>query len=130
MRSMNRSITKVLVVEDDFLAQMVAKLLLEQLACEVDVAKSEEEALEKTSIYEYHLIFMDIGLGTSNGFSVTNKIKENSKNLNTPVVALTAHHTVEYQQQAEAVGMVAFITKPLEMNTVNDLLSKYTAINQ
>lgn len=124
---MNKPIIKVLIVEDDLLSQMVAKTLLQQLACDADVAKSEQEALEKSNNLKYNLILMDIGLGNSDGFMVTKKIKNNSTNQTTPIVALTAHHTKEHQLQAESVGMAEFMTKPLEKDKVLELLVKYTS---
>lgn len=126
MSKMKNIFIKILVVEDNKLAQMVIKNLLVDLGCEANIAGSGEEGLEKTNQIKYDIIFMDIGLGNTDGFSVTKLIKANSKNQGTPIVALTAHHTQSYQQLANDVGMVDFITKPLEKNKLIDLLIEYT----
>jgi len=124
---MNKATIEVLVVEDDILAQMVAKFILQDFNCRVDIAKSENEALGKANIIKYQLIFIDLGLGKSDGFTVIKKIKEHSKNMNTPIFILTAHRTIDLQQKAASVGIDEFITKPLEKEKVVEIINKYVA---
>lgn len=118
---------KILIVEDDKFAQMVANHLLQQLGCLVDIANTAEEALEKTHQNEYALIFMDIGLGNTDGFTVTRSIKAHSRNQRTPVIALTAHNSEDYHNKAILSGMAEFINKPLVKDKILELLSKYTS---
>jgi two-component system, OmpR family, aerobic respiration control sensor histidine kinase ArcB len=61
----------VLVVEDNAIAQTVAKSILTQLGCHVDVAINGKEALSLWKQNEYDLIFMDIGLPDMDGYQVT-----------------------------------------------------------
>lgn len=54
---------KVLLVEDDLLAQKVTSSLLQAACqCHVDLAKTGEEAINAVQPKQYDLIFMDLGL--------------------------------------------------------------------
>ncbi len=68
---------------------------------------------------------MDLGLGDTDGFSVTEIIKANSElNQNTPIIAVTAHSREDYQQRAQDVGMMNFITKPLSVEKLKLLFQE------
>jgi len=98
--------TRVLVVEDNFIAQQVAKALLSQLACHVDIASNGEDALTLFEQNEYDLIFMDIGLGEGmDGYEVTYHIrKQSNAKKNTPIIALTAHASEDNKQRCIEIG--------------------------
>ncbi len=85
--------SKVLVVEDNFIAQTVAKTLLSGMDCHVDVASSGVDALALYEQNDYDLIFMDIGLGEGmDGYEVTHHIRSKiSPTKHIPIIALTAH---------------------------------------
>ena len=113
----------VLLVEDDALAQMVAKNFLKDLNCRVDTASSGEEAVKNANQNKYDLILMDIGLGDTDGFTVTAEIKANSNlNKDTPIVAVTANASQEYYQRGIEAGMVDFFAKPLQVAKLKKLL--------
>jgi hypothetical protein len=80
-----RDILKILdlfnnaVIEDNYIAQTVARALLTPLACAVDVASNGVEALVLCTKNHYDLIFMDIGLGDGmDGYEVTHHIRNGS----------------------------------------------------
>lgn len=111
----NKTAVFVLVVEDNYIAQTVAKALLTQLACAVDVASNGMDALELCKKKHYDLIFMDIGLKDDmDGYEVTHQIRNCSTEIkNTPIIALTAHGGDENKQRCIEAGMNAVLTKPL-----------------
>jgi len=63
LASASKATSRVLVVEDNFLAQTVVKGMLTSMACQVDVAICGNDALARCKEHDYDLIFMDIGLG-------------------------------------------------------------------
>ncbi len=69
----------VLLVEDNPIAQMMEKELLLSTGCQVDIAATGQEALEKFSSHAYSLVFMDIGLPDISGYKVTEKIRQYEK---------------------------------------------------
>lgn len=118
---------KVLVVEDNAIAQKVAKTLLNSLDCQVEVASSGQEAIENIKQNHYDLIFMDIGLGEgADGYEVTRQIRKQEKeNEHTPIVALTAHAAEENKQNCIEAGMDAVLSKPITKTHASNILNHF-----
>ena len=117
----------VLVIEDNYIAQTVARALLTPLACAVDVASNGVEALVLCTKNHYDLIFMDIGLGDGmDGYEVTHHIRNGSTEIkNTPIIALTAHGGDESRQRCIEAGMDGVLTKPLTQAHAVDILKSF-----
>lgn len=111
---------KVLLVEDLPLAAKIARFILGDLNCEVDVASSGAEALTKVKATAYDLIFMDVGLPDATGFQITERLRK--EGITTPIYALTAHTDADNRAEAIKAGMTGFLTKPLEEGAVRQLL--------
>ena len=118
---------KILVVEDNFIAQTVAKALLSKMDCQVDVASSGVDALALYDKTDYDLIFMDIGLGEGmDGYEVTHFIRsKTSVTKHIPIIALTAHGGDESKQRCIEAGMDAVLTKPLTQAHATDILKSF-----
>lgn len=118
----------VLVVEDNYIAQTVARALLTQLSCRVDVASNGNDALALYEKNQYDLIFMDIGLGEGiDGYEVTHHIRNSSNDKkSTPIIALTAHGGNESRQRCIESGMDAVLTKPLTQVQAMDIIKTFT----
>ncbi|KTD52995.1 response regulator [Legionella quateirensis] len=120
--------TDVLVVEDNFIAQTVARALLTQLSCKVDIASNGNQALQLCKKNQYDLIFMDIGLGNGiDGYEVTRHIRTMpSDKKHTPIIALTAHGGDESRKRCIESGMDAVLTKPLTQAHAMDVIKTFT----
>lgn len=118
---------RILVVEDNLIAQTVAKTLLSQLSCLVEVASNGPDALTLCETNQYDLIFMDIGLGEGmDGYEVTLNIRNKSTSIkNTPIIALTAHAGDENKKRCIEAGMDAVLTKPLTQAHAKDILTTF-----
>ncbi|KTC87246.1 response regulator [Legionella drozanskii] len=118
---------KVLVVEDNPIAQKVARTLLNSMDCHVELASSGQEAIEKIKQNHYDLIFMDIGLGAgADGYEVTRQIrKQETDNEHTPIVALTAHAAEENKQSCIEAGMDAVLSKPITKTHASNILNHF-----
>ena len=118
---------KILLVEDDRIAQMIVGRIISDQGFDVDVAGSGKEALallEKSS--DYVFVFMDIGLPDTNGFDLTEKIKQSGLLAATvPIVALTAHSEQEYRDKAEKAGLNDFFVKPLTVQIAKEIFKKF-----
>ena len=110
---------KILLVEDIELAQIIARHMLKSLHCDVDVASTGMEAIQKARDNQYDYILMDLGLPDMDGFTAAEKIHEFS---HVPIIALTAHVEAQYKEKALASGMQDFLTKPLDEKAVRELL--------
>jgi CheY-like chemotaxis protein/two-component sensor histidine kinase len=123
---------KILVVEDQKLAAVVAQTIIKGLNCSVDVIDTGLKAIKYIDEANYDLIFMDIGLPDLNGFEVTKQIraKEWKRDRHVPIVALTAHIDTENKQKCIECGMDAVLPKPLRRNTAEDVINAFIPARQ
>ncbi len=106
---------KVLVVEDNAVNQKVARRLLGDLGCRVDVASDGIEALQLIETVPYDLVFMDVQMPRMDGIEATMEIRrrEDQGGSRLPIVAMTAHAMPTDQQRCEEAGMDGYISKPV-----------------
>lgn len=118
---------RVLVVEDNRIAQMAAKSILRQLGCDTDLADTGKKAIDLWKNGQYDLIFMDIGLPDMDGCEVTHQIRlhELTKKMHSPIIALTAHAGDENKQRCIKAGMNAVLIKPLTAKSCTEILETF-----
>ncbi|MBC7371136.1 MAG: response regulator [Bdellovibrionaceae bacterium] len=116
---------KVLLAEDQLVNQRVATIYLQKLGLEVDVAANGQIAVEKALKNSYDLIFMDCQMPVMTGYDATRKIREIQVSERTPIVALTAEGTSGEKKSCLAVGMDDFLTKPLELERLTEVLHRW-----
>lgn len=119
-----RSRYSVLVVEDNPTNQMVIKLILTRQGHEVFIASNGEEAIgfiERDSD-SIDIILMDVSMPVMDGLTTTKYMRE--ANIQTPIVALTAHTSVEDRFSCLDVGMNDFVTKPVRTKEITEAIDR------
>ena len=115
---------QILVVEDEFDSiQMVSKILRHHGA-EVHIARNGHECIQMLEKISPTCIIMDLALPEMDGWETLAKIRENDKTAHLPVVAITAYHSVNVEEDAHDAGFDAYFPKPLETNILVDHLAK------
>ena len=105
--------TKILVVEDMELNQLLMKTLLDDFGFECEIAANGKIAVEKMKKNTYDIILMDLQMPEMNGFEATEYIRETLKS-NIPIIALTADVTTIDVAKCKEVGMNDYISKPVD----------------
>lgn len=123
---------RVLLAEDNEINQEIEKRMLDVLGIQVESALNGKEALEtfKASAPGYYqAILMDIQMPIMNGYEATEKIRllERPDAKTIPIIAMTADAFSAAVEHSKAVGMSAYITKPLYLTTLKETLSPYLA---
>jgi len=117
---------QVLLVDDHPINRLVAQRLLEQLGATVITAASGVEAIEAlgSAPQPPDLILMDCQMPGMDGFETTRRIRALPVPWGTlPIVALTASVLDEDREQCLAAGMDAHLTKPVQRETLGQLLT-------
>lgn len=116
----------VLCVEDqEFILQQLA-LILQLKVKEVYTAKDGVEGLKIFKEKKPDIVVTDIEMPELNGLGLTKQIKK--INNSTPVIITTAYNDTSSLLGAFDAGADNFITKPVDMNNLFFLLSKYAGI--
>ena len=112
----------VLIVDNDEASRDIIRLFLKNV-CNVDSAKSGEEAIKLIKAKPYKLIFMDINLGKGlSGIETTQKIKKLKAYKNTPIVALTAFAMSGEKEEFLRKGCTHYLSKPFMKKDLLKLL--------
>ncbi len=117
-----------LLVEDNHLSQQVAKLNLEVLGCEVDVANNGEKALHQVRQKDYDIIFMDCHMPVMNGFDTTERIRKLEREgyvKATPIIAITAEALIGDRERCMQAGMDGYISKPYVQQDLRDAIEMW-----
>lgn len=115
----------ILLVEDNVLNQKVAKNMLEDMGCSVDVAASGMEAIHLVEKNKYDVVFMDVGLPGIDGLTTTDTIRKKFQNNELPIIGLTAHALETDIQRCYQATMNDVLTKPISINILKRMLSKW-----
>ena len=105
--------TKILVVEDMELNQLLMKTLLDDFGFECEIAANGKIAVEKMKKNTYDIILMDLQMPEMNGFEATEYIRKTLKST-IPIIALTADVTTVDVAKCKEVGMNDYISKPVD----------------
>lgn len=117
-----------LIVEDNETNQRLLVLMLEHLGCTVKAVGNGKEALAVLSESNFDLVFLDVQMPEMDGFEAARRIRDTSSsvlNHQVPLLAITAHVSLDYQQRCYESGMNDFIAKPIRMNDLTKAVSKW-----
>ena len=120
----------VLVVDDNRVNQIVAKGMLEKLKARVEFADNGAIALGMLRDREYDLVLMDCIMPVMDGFDAVRNIRNTEtivRNPKIPVIAMTANQQQEDKDQCLAAGMDDYLLKPLELEQLTSVLSRYVS---
>ncbi|MFQ3248614.1 MAG: signal transduction histidine kinase/CheY-like chemotaxis protein [Glaciecola sp.] len=114
---------RVLVVEDNYINQVVAQEILLSFGLEVDLADDGQKCIDALKNTEYDLILMDLHMPNVDGFEACSIIRKTKPDL--PVVALTAAVLKDEVQKALDVGMNSHLAKPIDQDELTKVLSRH-----
>ena len=115
---------KVLVVDDVPSNIYVAKGMLEFYNLQIDIAESGKIAIEKIKQgNSYDIIFLDHMMPELNGTETLKIIRDIG--YTKPVVSFTANALKEQSYDFEKEGFDGFISKPIQIEELNNLLIKF-----
>ncbi len=118
--------SRVLVVEDNQINQMLIQGLLERLGQEVLLAVNGEEALKALREQgPFDLVLMDIQMPVMDGLEATEAIRQDPVLAGLPVVALTAHAMEEDRERCLDAGMDDYLIKPIDVDTLVGVLIRF-----
>ncbi|UJB72449.1 response regulator (plasmid) [Acaryochloris sp. 'Moss Beach'] len=121
---------RILLAEDMVVNQKVALLTLKQLGYQADVANNGLEVIEALERQPYDLVFMDVQMPEMDGLTATKEVCQRWSPEERPyIIAMTANAMQGDREICLAAGMDGYITKPVRMNELRDVLSRCQPIN-
>ncbi|MBQ4858786.1 ATP-binding protein [Pseudoalteromonas sp. MMG007] len=121
----------ILLVEDNLLNQQVLTDQLHILGFGVEIANNGEEGLDMWRKGDYSLILTDLHMPKMSGYDMVEKIRNEAELLESIdaqpyIIAVTANALKGEKERCLAVGINDFITKPIELNALEDTLKRWS----
>ena len=121
---------RALVVDDDDLSREVAVEMLREYGITCEEAGNGREAVEmiqSSAPFYYDIVIMDMRMPVLSGDEATVAIRSLDRDdvATLPIVALTADAFEEGYRRAHETGMTAHLTKPISINTLQQVLEEY-----
>jgi len=123
MAERDRKDLKLLLVEDFEDTRLFMRLELEDQGFIVFEAENGQAAVETATRENPDVILMDLTLPLMDGFEATKLIRRNEALKNVPIIAVTAHHEDDFRSDAKASGFDAYVTKPIDVNWLKELIA-------
>lgn len=114
----------VLLVEDTEDNRFMMRRLLEMTGYRVVEAMNGEEAVKLAKNVSPHLILMDLSLPVIDGLAATRLIRQLPDLESTPIIAVSAHDSSDFQSEAMEAGCNSYVTKPIDFNELEQLIAK------
>jgi two-component system CheB/CheR fusion protein len=121
---------RILVVDDSADTVDMLRRLFEMDGAVVETARSGIAALEIARHKDFDAVLSDISMPGMDGFEFVGQLRQIPRHKDVPVLALTGFGRAEDMQRAVAEGFLSHVTKPIEMNTLVEILRKLPVKNR
>ncbi len=116
---------RVLVIDDNSVAQTIASHALRRQAYEVECAGDGLEALDAASKSRFDVILMDLQMPGWDGFETAARIRQLVGYRETPIIAVTANCSDENRARCASCGIQDFLAKPVRTRDLVLTVEKY-----
>jgi signal transduction histidine kinase/CheY-like chemotaxis protein len=117
----------VLLADDNPINLVILSKKMQGLGFKVSTVTNGQEALEKLSSKEYHLLCLDVDMPVMNGYETTKQIRatEDTYHQQLPIFLMTAYSYADIEDKVRDIGISDFITKPFEEVLLLEKLNKH-----
>jgi signal transduction histidine kinase/DNA-binding response OmpR family regulator len=119
----------IVIAEDVKMSMLLIKTVINKMMPNAKVLTTENglETIQVVQNNEVDLILMDVQMPEMNGLEATKLIRQSEVGTenHVPIIALTAGATVEEKNQCFEYGMDDYLSKPIHLDKLFDLLYKH-----
>lgn len=123
---------KILIVDDEASIRNTLRDILEYEKFEVDDAANGEDGLALLKKNKYDAVLCDIKMPKMDGMQMLHKVRE--EGIDTQIIMISAHGSIETAVEATKIGAFDFIEKPPDLNrlllTLRNALDKSTLVTE
>lgn len=107
---------RILIVDDDEIAQLVLKDALAAAGYDVDTARDGQEGIELLRSGSYRLVVSDWEMPRMSGVELCRTIRGDERPGYTYIILLTSHSSTQARVEGLRAGADDFVSKPFEMD--------------
>jgi len=120
---------RILLVEDNDINQQIAVELLEGAGATVQIAGHGRAAVDilckSPEPPPFDVVLMDLQMPEMDGYQATAKLRSDPRFSTLPIIAMTAHATIEERQRCLAAGMNDHIAKPIDPAMLYETIGRF-----
>ena len=120
----------ILLVEDNEINLELAQEILISHSIKVTTAEHGQEAVLLANEILFDGILMDCQMPIMDGYQATQQIRKHGKNINTPIIAMTANALVGDKEKAIASGMNDHIAKPIDIKDMFEKMARWIEVSE
>ncbi|MGC4104101.1 response regulator [Ferruginibacter sp.] len=120
---------RILVAEDNLVNQKLALKILSKLGFEAELAENGRIAVDMAEKNNYDVIFMDMQMPEMDGLEATRMIRKTLA-VQPTIIAMTANAMKEDRDQCLESGMDDFLSKPVKLEELVNMLSKWSEMSK
>jgi CheY-like chemotaxis protein len=118
-------IRRVLVVDDNQIAQQVVGHILERAHYDVSYASRGADALDLLASEQFDLVLVDLQMPEIDGFEVCRRLRQIPGYQSIPVFALSNNSSDQDRRFSQELGLQGFMVKPIRKQELLDSLRRY-----
>ena len=115
---------RALVVDDVPDVTDMLSVLLTYAGYEVVTADSAAAAIDAADKQQFDVIISDIGMSEMNGYELARRLRAHPAYKSVPMVAVTGYSMFDDRERSLSAGFNAHLTKPIEPQTLLDLIEQ------
>ena len=112
---------RILIIDDERPLLETLEMFLTEKGYAVGCAMSAKEGLKQSTIFDPHVIILDIRLPDMNGLDVLQELIRNGKK---NIIIITAFHDMDITIKAVKFGAFDYIPKPIDVEELDRVIDK------
>ncbi len=116
---------RVLVVDDNSIAQTITRHVLRKSGYDVECAESGPDAITAAARSQFDIVLMDLQMPGMDGFETAAAIRAMEPYAMVPIIALTANSEDDYRGNCLHEGLNGFLTKPFRPNELVEIVESH-----
>jgi CheY-like chemotaxis protein len=118
---------EVLIVEDSPDTLLLLSTIFRREGAVVSTASSAAEALSRAVSNRPHIIISDIGMPDVDGYQLLEQLRLLPGLSDVPAIAVSGYASEEDRERALAVGYLALVPKPIDVDVLFNLINEFKA---
>ncbi len=112
---------RILIIDDERSLLETLEMFLTEKGYSVQCALTAKEGLKQSTLFDPHVIILDIRLPDMNGLEVLQELIQNEKK---NIIIITAFHDMDITIQAVKLGAFDYIPKPIDVEELERVIEK------
>lgn len=116
---------KIMLIDDSSTNNILYESILSEEGFEVTVVSNPLLAIQSIKSEKPDLIILDLRMPVLDGFQIMEKIQGDKNISSTPIIVLSAENSREAEQKSYNLGAALYLNKPIGIDDIIQVVSKY-----